>query len=87
MRLEYSKEFLKGYRKLDLRGKEAVDRALVRFQEDPFWPGLRNHPLKGEFVGSRSIDAGFDLRIVLRERDNYMEVLLLQVGTHSQLYG
>ena len=86
MKIVYSREYLKRYKKLDERSRKAVDHALTVFMENPFAPELRNHPLKGEFMGSRSIDAGFDLRIVFSEEGNYFLVALLKVGSHSQLY-
>ncbi len=87
MRIIPGKKYIKSYRKLPSRAREAVDTALRVFMADPFAPSLRNHSLKGEWAGVRSIDAGFDVRILFMEEDGYTIVLLVDVGTHSQLYG
>lgn len=87
MRIVPGKQYIKSYKKLPQKSREAVDRALRVFIADPFAPSLRNHLLKGEWAGVRSIDAGFDMRILFMEEDDYTLVLLVDVGTHSQLYG
>jgi len=87
MRLVYQKEFLKGYKKLGQKDKDAVNDALRAFMENPENPKLRNHALKGKLKGYRSIDAGFDLRIHFYEEGDYVAVFLVRVGSHSQLYG
>jgi len=46
---------------------------------------LRNHPLKGEWSGYRSISAGGDCRIPCRIISKE-EVIFTAVGTHNQLY-
>jgi addiction module RelE/StbE family toxin len=86
MQLAYTKAFLKNLRGLQQRERDAVQKALELFVQSPFAPSLRNHALKGEYLGARSIDAGFDLRIIFREQDGYVVVYLLRVGSHSQLY-
>lgn len=87
MRIIPGKRYQKSYKKLSSRHKDAVDRAIAAFEDNPNNPDLRNHALKGEFYGFRSIDAAFDLRIIFKEEDEYIVVLLFDVGTHSQLYG
>jgi len=87
MRIVPGKQYIKSYKKLSKKSREAVDKALRVFIADPFSPSLRNHSLKGEWAGVRSIDAGFDMRILFTEQDDYTLVLLVDVGTHSQLYG
>lgn len=87
MRIVPGKPYIKSYKKLHPRSREAVDKALRVFIADPFAPSLRNHALKGEWAGVRSIDAGFDIRILFTEENDYTLVLLVDVGTHNQLYG
>lgn len=57
--------------------------------EDPFDSRLRNHELKGEYAGLRSLDAGFDLRIIYRELSDgkHELVALIMVESHSDIYG
>ena len=87
MEIFYTPAYRKRYKKLDQRSKGAIDRAIRVFVEKPNAPELRNHALKGDYFGHRSIDAGFDLRIIFREEDGYTIVVFVDVGSHSQLYG
>lgn len=86
VKVQLHRRFIKKYKELERRDQEAVKRALARFEEFPFDPSLRNHSLKGKRSGLRSISAGFDLRVLFHEvdRDTY---LMVDVGTHSALYG
>lgn len=56
------------------------------FLKDEFDPRLRNHALVGEYKGLNSIDITGDWR-VLYEKINKTTVMLIDIGTHSQLYG
>jgi len=87
MRLEYHRDFAKQYKKLGTRDRDAVDAAILKFADNPLDPSLRNHDLAGKLAGYRSISAGFDLRVLFKEKDGYALVLFLKVGSHSQLYG
>ena len=50
---------------------------------------LRNHALHKQRSGYRSIDVTGDYRIIFRELSDglYELVELIDIGTHSQLYG
>lgn len=55
------------------------------FTQEPLHKNLRNHALKGEWAGYRSISIGGDLRLhfkLIGEQTAYF----VAVGTHSQLY-
>ena len=86
MRIQRKKSFLKMYEKLSAKKKEKVNETILKFQRNPFDETLKNHALKGEFAGCRSISAGGDLRIIFREFEGYVVVVFLHVGTHSQVY-
>lgn len=86
MIVSYHRTFFREYRKLSRRQQNAVDAALGLFKSDPHAPALYNHPLHGILKGKRSISAGFDLRLIFSEKDGYVLVEFLRVGTHSQLY-
>jgi addiction module RelE/StbE family toxin len=87
MELIFTKSFVKSYTKLPMTAKRRTDAALALFQEDPFHRDLQNHELKGRLKGSRSISAGFDLRIIFMTGDEgHAVVTLVKVGTHHQLY-
>ncbi len=54
--------------------------------DQPFHPVLRNHGLTGKLRGLRAISAGYDLRIVYEEEGGHARVLLLNTGTHDEVY-
>lgn len=89
MQVKRSKTFLKHYSKLQLRVQVKTDETLIKFFTDPSDPALRNHALAGKFTGCRSIDVTGDMRIIFRELSDgaYEIVELIDIGSHSQLYG
>lgn len=86
MRLVFSTRFKKHYRKLPPVLQIKVDERLALFVKDTFSPLLNNHPLHGEHKNKRSINIGGDYRIVYREIEVSV-FLLIDIGTHSELYG
>lgn len=87
MRINYSKKFQKAFLRLDKVRREKVLQAIQIFQLDPFHKTLRNHVLKGHLSGKRAISVAFDVRIIFEEHGDYTLVLMLDVGTHNQVYG
>ena len=86
MRIEFSDEFHKQYRKAPPKIQNAVDKRVALFAQEPFYPLLNNHLLKGRYQGKRSINITGDWRAVFREFNNYQLVIFETLGTHSQLY-
>lgn len=87
MQIVYHKAFLKSYRKLPTKIQVKVESVIELFKKDTFHPLLRNHPLRGDLAPRRAISVTGDLRIIFEEHESYTLVLLLDVGTHSQVYG
>ena len=89
MEILYTKRFQKNYKKLDTYIQSKVKTSIEIFRDDPWDQKLRNHPLQGDYIGYRSIDVTWDFRIVFEELalGSYALVELIDVGTHSQLYG
>lgn len=86
MKKVYLKSFKKSYQKLTEVQKRRINEALRLFSVQPNNSKLRNHALVGKLKNYRSISAGFDLRIVFEEKDNYILVIFIDVGTHNQVY-
>ncbi len=86
MKLVYHKRFLKRISLLSAKDRIKVEETLILFEKNPFDQRLKNHELKGDMVGKRSISVRSDLRIIFEEFDGYVVVLLLNVGTHNQVY-
>lgn len=72
--------------RLTNRQKIQVLDVLDLFAADPFNKGLRNHPLGGKLIGSRSISVGGDLRLHYKVLGGDV-ALFVSVGTHKRLYG
>lgn len=86
MKIIYRKRFIRQFKKLPRKHQESVNGAIDLFQSNPFDESLHNHPLRGNLKGKRSISAGFDLRIVFKEEEDYSVVLMLKVGSHEEVY-
>jgi len=86
MEIIFTKPFKKAYFKLSAKDRLRVDEALVLFIEDRTTPALRNHALKGKLEGRFSFSAGWDLRIIYREKGGFVTVMLMHVGSHNQVY-
>ena len=69
-----------------MRDQRRVEAALTLFLDQPFHPALKNHGLTGKLRGLRAISAGYDLRVVYEEEGEHAMVLLLNTGTHDEVY-
>ena len=86
MIIRFAKSFQRQFKKLPKEHQRAADEALALFEQNPFLPSLRNHPLKGIQEGIRSISAGHDLRLLYMEEDGHIIVLFINVGSHEDVY-
>lgn len=86
MKILFTKKMVKQYWKLRGSKRKRVDDAIALFRRDRFAFSLYNHPLKGTMKGRRSLSAGFDLRIIFEERDEYAVVIMIAIGTHQEVY-
>lgn len=86
MRIETHKSYTKMWVKLAVQQQKRAIDAINMFTTGNHTPALRLHQLKGEYYPQYSISAGGDLRIhfVMQDKD---KMVLLEIGTHSQLYG
>lgn len=88
MSIQYSIRFKKQYKKAGQEIQKAFKKRRNLFLQNPLNPQLRDHPLKREYKGYRSINVTGDWRAIYSRRkteeDNVIVFELL--GTHSQLY-
>ena len=56
MKILYKKKFAKAYRKLSPKLQIKVDSAIQKFHNNIRDATLRNHSLKGAYLGYRSLD-------------------------------
>ena len=85
MNVDYTKLFNRQFEKLPREHQIQAKDAVELFLDDVAAPSLRNHALKGKWVGYRSISAGSDLRLHFKMIGTDT-VLFVAVGGHSQLY-
>ncbi len=82
-------EFITHYKKVEVRIAKAVDQKLQIFAKNPYDYGLRNHPLRDEWGGYRSIDITNDYRAIYKEvyEGEEINAYFVALGTHKELYG
>ena len=86
MEIIFEPRFTKSLKKLSSENRKKVNDALKVFEANPFDPKLKNHKLKGRYQGLSSISAGHDLRLIFREKGGYVTVIIIDAGTHAQIY-
>ena len=86
MTVHTTSRFEKAFARLGKRDQRRVEAALALFMDQPFHPALKNHGLTGKLRGLRAISAGYDLRIVYEEEGGHATVILLNTGTHDEVY-
>jgi mRNA-degrading endonuclease YafQ of YafQ-DinJ toxin-antitoxin module len=84
--LRTTNRFDKAFVRLSVRDQHRVEAALSIFMDQPFHPTLKNHGLTGKLRGLRAISAGYDLRVVYEEEGGHATVLLLNTGSHDEVY-
>lgn len=87
MKIVYHKKFTKRFERLSFKLQNRAIETIELFQKNPSSLVLRNHALKRNMAGKRAISVTGDVRIVFEEYDNYVLVIMLDVGTHNQVYG
>ncbi len=88
IKIQYSKQFLKHFDKRInpyLRISEKFDNRIALFSENPDNPLLHNHPLKGTKLGLWSFSITGDVRVIYQKTSDN-SILLLDIGTHNQVY-
>jgi addiction module RelE/StbE family toxin len=85
MIIETTKTFNKQYSKLNDKTKTIYQNRIAIFKDNPFDFRLRNHALKGKYLGYRSIDITGDVRALYTVKGDIV-IIFGFIGTHSQLY-
>jgi len=85
MIIQTTKSFDKQYAKLEAKIKNQFKNKLELFRVNPFDVTLRNHALKGKYLGYRSIDISGDVRALYTVKGDIVTIFAF-IGTHSQLY-
>jgi addiction module RelE/StbE family toxin len=80
--LRQAKKFFKKYP--DLRPRLAA--TITALQQDPFQPGLALHPLSGKLAGCHAVSLTYSYRITLTLLITDKEIILLDIGSHDEVY-
>lgn len=83
--IDFTKNFLKQFDKLRENQKTRFYEHLEIFKINPHDKVLRNHALKGKYLGYRSIDITGDIRALYTVKGDIV-IIFGFIGTHSQLY-
>jgi len=68
----------------DLRQK--VSAVLRDLESDPFQPHLRFHHLTGKLKGVQAVSTTYSYRITLTLMVSESEIILLDIGSHDEVY-
>lgn len=87
--LKYTALFNKQRKAAPLEIKIAFREAIELFLDNPNHPHLRNHALREQFAGYRSIDITGDWRALFKVKESKTQTVITFhiLGTHTQLYG
>ncbi len=69
----------------ELRGQ--LVRVLRDLERDPTQPHLRLHPLRGKLSGLHAVSITYSFRITLTLKIAEREIVLLDIGSHDDVYG
>lgn len=89
-----SKQFDKAYKKFAGKNaslRSAITKALKKLAEDPYEYSLRTHKLSGKLAAYLACYCGYDCRIIFTieqssENDDVYDIILLDIGTHDDVY-
>jgi len=80
------RKFDKAFKHLSAKQKEKFYKQIEIFSQNKSDKRLNNHSLTGKYLGYRSMNVTSDLRVFFEEI-NSETIKLVNIGTHSQLYG
>lgn len=66
--------------------KPKFELLLEKLQADPFQPGLKLHALTGTLEGLHAASLTYGFRITLTLRVTEQEIILLDIGSHDEVY-
>ena len=91
--MPYSLIFTESYEKIERRFLkrhpdlfERYHKTLALLELDPFHPSLRLHSLEGRLAGLHAVSISLQYRITLELEVREQEILLVDVGSHREVY-
>jgi addiction module RelE/StbE family toxin len=86
MKITSTKKFDKKIRKQSSKVKKEFIKRIFLFEQDSHTPLLNTHKLTGEYKGLWSFNLSGDIRVIFDSSEEGV-VILLDIGTRSELYG
>lgn len=80
--LHQARKFFKKHPDLKPRFAKVV----ADLQNDPFQPGLALHPLAGKLAGCYAVSLTYSYRLTLTLLITEKEIVLLDIGSHDEVY-
>jgi addiction module RelE/StbE family toxin len=80
--LRVARKFFRQHPDLKLRFAKLLD----ELQNDPYQPGLRLHALSGKLTGCYAVSLTYSYRITLTLMMTEREIVLLDIGSHDEVY-
>jgi mRNA-degrading endonuclease YafQ of YafQ-DinJ toxin-antitoxin module len=84
MIIHFSAKYKIQYQKLPLATQKKTRERILLWQEDPYNPILRLHPLRGQLAGFYSINITGDIRAIYEVVDSEVYVYQM-IGSHAEL--
>ena len=84
MQIEYSRNFIKTFKRMPEKVKDSFKKRLEIFIDNPYNPILNNHKLNGRLKNYRSINVNASWRAIFQEIGGL--IYFVAIGTHSELY-
>lgn len=85
--ITHAKSFKKNFKKLSLKDQELVIQVLARLANDEkLEPKHNDHALQGRLKGCRDCHIKPNLVLIYQKRDDILELLALDIGSHSELF-
>ncbi len=79
--------FKKDYKKLSFGDKEKLKEVIIKLsQGKKLEEKYKDHKLIGNYLGCRECHIKPDLLLIYRINDNILELALIRVGKHSELF-
>lgn len=88
-RIMYPESYVRRARKFIKRHPELIGqyrKTLELLEINPRHPSLRLHPLKGKLAGLHSVSINIGYRISLEMVISEQEIILVNIGTHDEVY-
>jgi mRNA-degrading endonuclease YafQ of YafQ-DinJ toxin-antitoxin module len=77
---------LRRFRRAHPELEDRLRRTFEDLRNDPFQPHLRLHSLTGGLEGRSAVRLTFAYRIVITLRPEESKILLLDIGSHDEMY-